>query len=85
MTAKRSCDKEDEMSWRPQFKVHGEWGGNAQRFATKEEAEASAKARYSVWTMPSDWRAIESDDPVNYAWQDGRDVMVNRELKEDAA
>ena len=67
------------MSYRPMFEVQGSWAGNAQRFATYEEAEASAKARFMVWTMPTAWRVDESDDPVNYAWVDGRDVPVNRE------
>lgn len=53
-------------SWKPEFQVQGAWYDNAQRFATKEEAERSAQRRFAVWTMPSDWRASESPDPVNY-------------------
>lgn len=66
------------MSWKPWFEFHdGEWATNAQAFATKEEAEASARARFSVWTMPIGWEVRESDEPVNYAWDHG-DVMLQR-------
>ena len=37
-----------------------------------EIAEANAKAKFNVWTMPTDWRATESPDPVNYRMVDGR-------------
>lgn len=61
------------MSWKPEFLVSGEWCSNAQRFATQEEAIASAKARFMVWTMPTDCRASESPDPVNYERVNGQD------------
>jgi hypothetical protein len=64
------------MSWKPEFKVNGGWYGNAQRFATEQEAKESAHARFLVWTMPSDYRAAESDEPVNYKREDGRDVSL---------
>jgi len=51
-------------SWKPEFKVDGAWYDNAQRYSTEEEALASALARYQVWTMPTDYRATKSDDPV---------------------
>ena len=54
------------MSYKPEFEVQDKWYDNAQRFATHDEAEVSARARFSVWTMPSDWRVTESDDPVSY-------------------
>ena len=49
----------------------------AQRFATREEAEASAKARFHVWTVPADYRAEPSDEPVNYRRVDGRDEHIS--------
>ena len=61
------------MSFKPEFKVQGDWCDNAQRFATEEEAYDSAYARFQVWTMPSDFRATECDDEVNYTRKDGRD------------
>lgn len=54
------------MSWKPEFKVDGVWYDNAQRYATEAQASDSAKARFAVWTIPTDCRAVESADPVNY-------------------
>ena len=64
------------MSWKPEFKVDGVWYDNAQRFATEKEARESALARYMVWTVPTDYRATESTDPVNYHVVDGRDTPL---------
>jgi hypothetical protein len=66
------------MSYRPMVKVHGEWAGNALRFATREEADASALHLFQRWTLCQDYRADESDEPVNYAWKDGN-VPVTEE------
>ncbi len=63
-------------SWKPEFLVQGEWCSNAQRFATSAEAWESAHTRFLVWTMPSDYRVSESDDPVNYHVVDGRDTPL---------
>ena len=60
------------MSWKPEFQIGGKWYDNAVRFETRAEAEANAKAKFNVWTMPTDWRATESPDPVNYRMVDGR-------------
>lgn len=70
------------MSFRPMFELPGEAEpcGNAQRFATYEEAEKSAASRFAVWTMPTGYTVHESDDPVNYKWDDKLgDVPINRE------
>lgn len=69
------------MSYKPAFFFHGqtEPSLNGQAFATYDEAYASAQARFSVWTMPSDFGVVESDEPVNYTWIDGHDQMINRE------
>jgi len=58
------------MSWKPEFLVQGAWCGNAQAFETEKEAKSSAYARFMVWTMPEDYRAVESTEPVNYKWDD---------------
>ncbi len=65
-------------SWAPEFEVQGKWAGNAQRFATEQEAKESAAARFMVWSMPSDYRAAPSDDPVNYRRVDGRDESITQ-------
>jgi hypothetical protein len=59
------------MSFKPEFLIEGKWCDNAVRFATKEEAEANAADKFSRWTVPADYRATESPDPVNYKWVDG--------------
>ena len=68
------------MSYRPMVYVQGEWAGNGLRFATREEAETSAYLLAQRWTLVDDWRADESDDPVNYALVDGRPVPVAKEV-----
>lgn len=70
------------MSYRPMVYVQGEWAGNVKRFATREEAETSAYLLAQRWTLVDDWRADESDDPVNYVWTDGRSVPVAKEVTE---
>jgi hypothetical protein len=53
-------------SWKPEVFVDGGWATNALRFATKEEAQASVEELMSRWWVPTDGRASESDDAVNY-------------------
>ena len=62
------------MSWKPEVIADrsGKWTGNACRFATREEADAYVTDLMMRWTAVSGWRSVESDDPVNYAWVDGR-------------
>lgn len=54
----------------------GKFCGNGVRFATKEEAEISARDLASRWTLVTDWRVVESTDPVNYAIKDGQMTPV---------
>ncbi len=61
------------MSWKPEVKIIGEggkWSRNGLVFATREEAEASARNLMSRWFMVWDTRATESDEVVNYRWAD---------------
>jgi hypothetical protein len=46
----------------------GQWAGNGLRFATKEEAEAYV----AEFSLVRNTRAVESSDPVNYRWENGR-------------
>jgi hypothetical protein len=41
-------------------------------FATREEAEAKVRDVMMRWLAIRDTRVIESDDPVNYRYVDGR-------------
>lgn len=60
-------------SFKPEVVVDasGKWYGNALRFATREEAEASARDLAYRWLAVREWRAVESDEPVNYRYVDG--------------
>jgi len=64
------------MSWKPEVKVNSIWEQNGIVFATKEEAEANARALYLRWVLTTDSRAVESDLPVNYKWEDQQLIPV---------
>jgi len=66
------------MSWKPEVIADnsGKWCGNALRFATAEEAQSNARDLANRWMLVREWRVVESDDPVNYQWVDGRLVEV---------
>jgi hypothetical protein len=54
----------------------GQWCGNALRFATEAEAEANVRDLKRRWTGVRKTRVVESDDPVNYQYIDGKTVPV---------
>ncbi len=63
------------VSYAPMFNFGDtETKGNAQRFATEQEAYDSAQDRYRVWTMPTGFFVAETNDPVNYRRENGADV-----------
>jgi hypothetical protein len=68
------------MSFKPAFKVFGEepFYTNGQAFATREEAEKSAKNRYHAWMQAEKWDVVESDEPVTFRWDDetGDEMLV---------
>jgi hypothetical protein len=66
------------MSWAPEVVADnsGKFCGNALRFATREEAVANVVDLAMRWTLVRDTRVVESDEPVNYAWIDGRLVRL---------
>ena len=60
------------MSWKPEVQTGGsEWTPNGLAFATKEEAEIWASDLMFRWTLVTDTRAVESDQPVNHKLVDG--------------
>ena len=61
------------MSFKPSVSTDGgvTFNENNLAFATREEAEASAKDLFGRWMLVTDWRAVESDQPVNYTLKDG--------------
>ena len=56
------------MSYRPMFLVGREWAGNLLIFATRAEAEASARELMSRWYVPSNYRVDEVSDPATHAF-----------------
>src|SRR5712692_783911 len=62
------------MSFKPEViaDTSGKWCGNALRFATREEAEANVRDLMMRWFAVRETRIVESDDPVNYRYVDGR-------------
>ena len=63
------------MSWKPEVKVTnngGQWSQNNLAFATEAEALESARDLFNRWFLCEDFRAAESDQPVNYAIVDGK-------------
>jgi hypothetical protein len=62
------------MSFAPEVQTDntGKWYGNGLRFATSGEAMDNARALSMRWLAVRDFRAVPSDDPVNYAWVDGQ-------------
>ena len=67
-------------SYKPEVLVSGQWSTNALRFATKAEAEASVAELMSRWWVPTDGRATECNDEVNYRF----DFATNRNVRIDA-
>lgn len=62
------------MSWKPEVIADrtGKWYGNVLRFATKEEAEGNVRNLMDRWLSVTDIRVVESEDPVNSRWVDGK-------------
>lgn len=62
------------MSYKPEVTTDstGKWYDNALRFATYEEALASARDLASRWLLVREYRAVESPDPVNYQLVNGK-------------
>jgi hypothetical protein len=62
------------MSFKPEVIADpsGKWCDNALRFATREEAESNVQDLMMRWFAVRETRVVESDDPVNYRYVDGR-------------
>lgn len=69
------------VSWRPEVVVEldGQWTANAQRFATRDEAEAAAHELMMRWTLVRAVKAAPSDDPVNARWDFDKRVALDVE------
>ncbi len=56
------------MSWKPEVRTGNDpkFYQNNLAFATKEEAETSARDLMQRWFLVVEWRVVESEQPVNY-------------------
>lgn len=61
------------MSFKPEISTDGgkTFGQNGQAFATKEEAETMARDIFSRWMLATDYRAVETSEPVTHQIKDG--------------
>jgi hypothetical protein len=61
------------MNWKPAFSFRGQdhLSTNGEVYATEKEALASAEQRFMVWTMPTAYSAVPTEDPVNGTWVEG--------------
>jgi hypothetical protein len=69
------------ISWKPEVQTAGgagKWSGNACRFATEAEAKDYVIDLSMRWTAVSDFRVVESDDPVTYEMVEGRARPIER-------
>jgi hypothetical protein len=66
------------ISWKPEVQADstGNWNGNSLRFATKAEAEANVRDLAARWFAVRETRVSESDDPVNYKYEDGKLIRL---------
>jgi hypothetical protein len=67
------------MAWKPQVKTLGDpntWSTNALVFATREEAEASARELFSRWFSCIDHGAVEVDAEATHAFIDGENKPI---------
>ena len=64
------------MSWKPEVEVDGQWSRNALVFATEEEAAESAEGLFCRWMLTTGHRAVEVNEPINYALINGALVAV---------
>lgn len=71
------------MSWKPEVQTDatGKWYGNALRFETQEEAEEQVIDLAHRWTLVIGIRVVESEDPVNYEYKNGKLKGVNKWIK----
>ena len=58
------------MSFKPFIRATGEknFYGNGQAFATHDEADRSGHNRFMQWFGADEYKVVESDEPVNYRW-----------------
>ena len=65
------------MSYKPEVQTDksGKWYDNALRFETEREARAYAADMARRWYAVEGTRAAKSEDPVNYRWNDDKQLL----------
>ena len=58
-------------NWKPEVEVDGKFSQNALVFATEEEALQSARDLTARWMLVTNYRAVPTEDAVNYKIVDG--------------
>jgi hypothetical protein len=73
-----SLSEANAVSWAPEVIADGsgKWVRNSLRFATKLEAEMSARELSSRWFSVRSIRAMPATEPVNYRFIDGNNVRI---------
>jgi hypothetical protein len=71
------------MSFKPEVRTGSDpkFYGNNLAFATREEAERSAKDLMSRWMLVVEWRVVESDQPVNYRLDEAGEMHAVQQLE----
>jgi hypothetical protein len=67
------------MPYKPEVEVEGKFYPNAQVFETEAEALSSAHALFNRWYACTSYRAVLSEDPVNYKRENDQDIPINRD------
>jgi hypothetical protein len=62
-------------SFAPEVFLEGKWSGNGVRFETEEEAFLWGSDLLTRWFVPTDHRAVPSEDPVNYRRLEGGQII----------
>ena len=66
------------MPWVSEILSENEWVANAVVLATKEEAEDYGNTMLFNCILFEDVRVVPSEKPVNYKWEDGRLVRLDK-------
>ena len=53
-------------SWKMEVCVQGKWSSNAVAFKTEQEAIEAGRELLNRWFVPTDHRAVQSDQEPNY-------------------
>lgn len=73
------------MSYKPAVEVinePGKYHTNNLAFATHEEAKRSAKDLMSRWMLVTNWKVVESDQPVNARLREDGMLLLLKEGEE---